>query len=769
MDSLNETPDFDGIYNCKHSIAVASVMLFEWKLLCRLNLKSSLVWIDLVDLLSQILSDRSFILKTNQWYLPLELNTKHDDGGLGIFVSTSYQILLVHLAFWDRERAKKKLGCFICPRSATCTHIAAIPRLQRETHPFFLNTQNSTCLGVTSASNIQITSQKPNDQAVPNQDNDSDVDEAGSDDDDFLQKESPSIYIPERDDPNFSSKVTEEGTCNTTSEEVLINYGAPMFSKLKYPEEISLDDELSSHIQDRMRFGIKNWLETNYPEKVIVCEISNCCNQPMTMCIPRNVTIYSLNGIFPDYSVVSGYCNLCSGSKHFDGRSVGLVNFGNSRLFFVELFYELLELKINSGLATSAWWKAKVAVHLMCYRKSELLQDYETKLHNLAGKINSMMIQFIKLIDYNPQIFQCCSNPKIVCVDGIVLSIRNDRLKAQNLKTPRIKPNSLNRRFSTRPNRQLVNFTKNEKEIMREYRRIGLSNSDWNSIIVSRPQNPVIRFLKSCNKTDSTLLPNKCDEMLVRFVHCLYKDLSPASIIAPSSCWVCLIQIEKDRRIHPKILEELQNIAPILGEVVLYISIFCQTDELKSISMKMLSFVLTASKANFESQNTGYRWNVEDRTENVQQETMTNPYEELSQTGYFFPGRPAVREINPILLNQKEPSCNKSYKIAGKFGSGTLFFWCAEHKCCIGFVVLLTAESVQHVYNVFVTRFIIQPEFIIYDNGCNLHDYILNRSPSYFQKTQILSDGFHWKNHKNCCECYNSKLYPTLDRNLLGY
>ena len=43
--------------------------------------------------------------------------------------------------------------------------------------------------------------------------------------------------------------------------------------------------------------------------------------------------------------------------------------------------------------------------------------------------------------------------------------------------------------------------------------------------------------------------------------------------------------------------------------------------------------------------------------------------------------------------------------------------------------------------------FIVAPEVVIYDNGCNLHNYILNREPHFFRKTQFLIDRFHWPNH----------------------
>ena len=46
-----------------------------------------------------------------------------------------------------------------------------------------------------------------------------------------------------------------------------------------------------------------------------------------------------------------------------------------------------------------------------------------------------------------------------------------------------------------------------------------------------------------------------------------------------------------------------------------------------------------------------------------------------------------------------------------------------------------------------LTPFISAPHVVIYDNGCNLHSYILNREPHFFEKTRFLVDRFHWPNH----------------------
>jgi hypothetical protein len=103
------------------------------------------------------------------------------------------------------------------------------------------------------------------------------------------------------------------------------------------------------------------------------------------------------------------------------------------------------------------------------------------------------------------------------------------------------------------------------------------------------------------------------------------------------------------------------------------------------------------------------------------------------------------------------------YKKKGRLVAGTLLFWCGIHRKCLWFYVMQSAESCKTVFPILATRFSKQPKVIIYDNGCNLSEYILNRAPGPFKDTYILSDGFHWKNHTNCSAAYNSKLYPPLN------
>ena len=50
-------------------------------------------------------------------------------------------------------------------------------------------------------------------------------------------------------------------------------------------------------------------------------------------------------------------------------------------------------------------------------------------------------------------------------------------------------------------------------------------------------------------------------------------------------------------------------------------------------------------------------------------------------------------------------------------------------------------------------------EGVVFDFGCNLHNYLLNREPREFQFKRVLVDSFHYRNHQACSSSYNAAAY----------
>lgn len=136
---------------------------------------------------------------------------------------------------------------------------------------------------------------------------------------------------------------------------------------------------------------------------------------------------------------------------------------------------------------------------------------------------------------------------------------------------------------------------------------------------------------------------------------------------------------------------------------------------------------------------------------------------ELWDTGSFFPGRRIYRKLNRITIGKEtEISCNKIYKKRGKLAPGVLWYFCGKHNHCLGFTILYRSESCQQVVETLMTRFSKPPKCVIYDNACNLEDFILNRYSTYFDETRFFVDSFHYKSHSNCSLSYDSGLHHDI-------
>lgn len=375
--------------------------------------------------------------------------------------------------------------------------------------------------------------------------------------------------------------------------------------------------------------------------------------------------------------------------------------------------------------------------------------------------MNEMMTQFLRLITYPPNMFQCCRNPKVVCVDGIVLSVENEKILNRRFNKPWINEEEvLSTRFSTRPQRQIIVLKKEEKRILKLFLDAGISVQEMVSLKSAHPTSDVIHFM------DLTRVLRRgkyvSDPLLGDFFHSLYKTVCPVISLVPSRIWNHIQEILDKKDIVKNEQTLVDYYSPVMGKFLLYLLKKREHQEIVSSGFKVLEELLKKAKKTYSPQFKKWQDPHEEIT-NPRNRTTVNEYlEEVFESGTFFPGRPAIRTIKKIRM-AKEKQCSKKHKAPGALGAGTLLFWCAEHRFCLGFVVLDASESITQVAEVFISRFKTQPPVIIYDNGCNLSEYILNRNPLLFLATLILSDGFHWRNHKNCSIPFNSREYTFLD------
>lgn len=149
----------------------------------------------------------------------------------------------------------------------------------------------------------------------------------------------------------------------------------------------------------------------------------------------------------------------------------------------------------------------------------------------------------------------------------------------------------------------------------------------------------------------------------------------------------------------------------------------------------------------------------------------------------FFPSLPRIRNRRhyeaDVDRKSKVQLCTKGYNAHPSLTPGIFTLFCPHGMfllcsiyimhihissgICYGFEAMRLHESPNTPFSILYERFpegklpnmivskcmhtLTGPSKLIYDNGCNLHNYCLNREPDFFMKTRFFVDRFHWKNH----------------------
>ena len=124
----------------------------------------------------------------------------------------------------------------------------------------------------------------------------------------------------------------------------------------------------------------------------------------------------------------------------------------------------------------------------------------------------------------------------------------------------------------------------------------------------------------------------------------------------------------------------------------------------------------------------------------------------------FFPALPLVRGAGNYDADKKSPpsdadSCRKASYGHPHLTPGIFTIYC-PHGVCYGFEIMTRCESPRHPFNIFMSRFPVPPRTIVYNNGCKLQSYCLNRELVLHKKIRFFIDRFHWKGHVGCSKGY---------------
>ncbi|KAJ2990132.1 hypothetical protein HDV02_004605 [Globomyces sp. JEL0801] len=334
----------------------------------------------------------------------------------------------------------------------------------------------------------------------------------------------------------------------------------------------------------------------------------------------------------------------------------------------------MLETKCNDGTPTHSIWSNTINSFFKAFLPDPTKEKVRREYLNYAGRINAILREFLKMIDYPVEnTFKCCEDPEVVCIDGIVLSVENRKIKGQNLVEPWHDTSfKTKERFNYRnKDRAIIHFNKDTKEMFKKFRKRtgGIDEAElqeledlYNHDGVEK--HPLMEFIRECCECDGRYIGPIC---LRDFFSFLSKDISPACSLLPYCLWPTIEDFITTMKISEEHLQLINVSAPVLFQLVIFLVTDCSTNVLKrTICFKLLEYILGTAKACFTQSNPKYVKNVKDVEPSL--EEYASAREELMKTAKlersFLADRifarlailnfPTIMNINAIINLRKQ-------------------------------------------------------------------------------------------------------------------
>jgi hypothetical protein len=267
---------------------------------------------------------------------------------------------------------------------------------------------------------------------------------------------------------------------------------------------------------------------------------------------------------------VNSDCELLGTVINYDGYRHGLVNFKNVALIAIELVEEYGRLYASGGLAINAWWEQKCsnyALHSLYAPK--ILSLKQTK--ERRGMMSTAICGTAELIQMK-QIFKCCQYPRVVSLDGIVLSTLRSAMP--KFQAPWIIEEIEITRASNRTERQFPALTNEEKMLFNSYVTFSKGCSAlYISNVFEKTKNSGLRLLlllKERNGKQDSLY--NCPSSVKPFAKFLSASIAPVTSLIPYDYWQDVHDVveQKESTCDDTMRNLLQN-APVIYSIVLLI------------------------------------------------------------------------------------------------------------------------------------------------------------------------------------------------------
>lgn len=143
---------------------------------------------------------------------------------------------------------------------------------------------------------------------------------------------------------------------------------------------------------------------------------------------------------------------------------------------------------------------------------------------------------------------------------------------------------------------------------------------------------------------------------------------------------------------------------------------------------------------------------------------IPNTYKPETGVSYWFTRSGCQVRKAPVFLEHKpnqdvlDAQCSKIYPRVSRGGFSYMFTWlCPRHGHCYGYHLIPNQEGKKDPFYSLYKYCAKLPECVVYDASCQLHEYILNRMPSFAREIRFCDDKFHSYGHRACATCYRAQ------------
>lgn len=267
-----------------------------------------------------------------------------------------------------------------------------------------------------------------------------------------------------------------------------------------------------------------------YPEQ---SQCNNCGEALKAQVKTKNGTLLTkiiMNAEIYVHHCINESCKLYNVIISFQGTEFGYVNYKNNIIIPVERIKEYLDQFAANGTSFVAWWNSTYTPPST--KLSQLpLFAIKRKWESHVGYLHEAFVSVVDLMIFQESKLKCCDSPKVVAMDGTVISIKTSNMP--KFEHPWVKE-TIASQSSKRVERQLPSLPKEKKDLLQKV----INGSKLYQTTVNSWREDDLLSLKMLSYCCRFLHSNQyvIHEKAKLFASSILKKVCPASSLLPFEC-----------------------------------------------------------------------------------------------------------------------------------------------------------------------------------------------------------------------------------------